>query len=131
MTLAAYMDASALVKLILIEPGSDAMVRWYVEAERVLSSRIGVIETLRAVARGGTNVDAEHRASILASLEVFEVDAEVAKDAATIGPPALRTLDAIHLATARSIPGLDAFVTYDDRLADAARDLGLPVVSPA
>ena len=131
MTLAAYVDASALVKLIITEPGSAAMARWYVETERVLCSRVAVIETVRAVARGRTKHDPEHRASILASLEVFELDAEIALDAATIGPPTLRTLDAIHLATARSIPGLDAFVTYDDRLAAAAKVLGLPVVSPA
>jgi predicted nucleic acid-binding protein len=47
-------------------------------------------------------------------------------------PAALRTLDAIHLATAMALaPGLDAFVTYDDRLAEAARALGLPVIRPA
>ena len=51
---------------------------------------------------------------------------------AAIGPPLLRTLDAIHLATALAlVPDLDAFVTYDDRLAEAARALGLPVVRPA
>lgn len=52
--------------------------------------------------------------------------------AATVGPSSLRTLDAIHLATALGLGAeLDAFVTYDNRLAEAARSLGLPVVSPA
>jgi predicted nucleic acid-binding protein len=52
--------------------------------------------------------------------------------AATLEPAALRTLDAIHLASAMALTDeLDAFVTYDDRLADAARSAGLPVVRPA
>jgi predicted nucleic acid-binding protein len=48
-----------------------------------------------------------------------------------MGPAALRTLDAIHLATALELGPIDAFVTYDDRLAEAARGIGLPVVRPA
>ena len=68
----------------------------------------------------------------IADIEVVELDAVIARAAAGLGPAALRTLDAIHLATARGLgAGLDAFVTYDDRLADAARSLGLPVVRPA
>lgn len=126
----AYADASAIAKLVLDEPGSWAMRRWYVEAERVVCSRVGVIETHRAIGRQPH--DPEHLSRVIRSLEVVELDALVGVAAATIGPPALRTLDAIHLATAMALlPELDAFVTYDDRLADAARALGLPVVQPA
>lgn len=126
----AYVDASALVKLALDEPDGTAMRHWYHEHERVASSRIGITETHRAVRR---KVDAPaHVAAILRSIEVVELDEAIARQAASVGPPALRTLDAIHLATAIALGGeLDAFVTYDDRLAAAARALGLPVVRPA
>ena len=46
-----YVDASALVKLVVAEPGSEAMLRWFVESERVVTSRIGVVETRRAAGR--------------------------------------------------------------------------------
>ena len=63
---------------------------------------------------------------------MYELDDAIANVAAALRPPLLRTLDAIHLATALALlPELDAFVTYDDRLAEAARAIGLPVVRPA
>lgn len=126
----AYLDASAIVKLVVAEPESDALHRWYVEATQLLTSRIGVIETLRASAR--REHDAKHRARVMTDLEVLELTEAIGAVAASVGGPMLRTLDAIHLATAMALGSdLDAFVTYDDRMADAARNLGLPVVRPA
>lgn len=129
MTLA-YVDSSALVKLILDEADAGAMRRWYVEAERITCSVVGLIETRRAIAR---KVDAGERVDlILRSVVRMDIDDDIARVAAALSPTTLRTLDAIHLATAREIGGeLDAFVTYDDRLAHAARAVGLPVVRPA
>lgn len=130
MTVLAYADASALVKLVVEEPESRALLRWYVEAERVVTSRIGIIETYRASARRPH--DPEHRDHVVEDLEVIEIDASIGRAAGAITPTGMRTLDAIHLATAlQLLPDIDAFVTYDDRLADAARALGLPVVRPA
>lgn len=130
MTGLSYVDASAITKLVVHEPESDAMLRWYVETERVASSRIGVIETRRAAARSlqdPSRVDA-----VLRSFTILEIDDVVTRSASTIEPRALRTLDAIHVATALALGSeLDAFVTYDDRLAAAARAAGLPVVRPA
>jgi predicted nucleic acid-binding protein len=127
---AAYVDASALTKLALDEPDSVAMRRWYVERDLIVSSRIGLIEMRRAVARGPH--DPAHLETIIGSAVAIELDAGIASRAAIVAPPSLRTLDAIHLATALSLgPEVDAFVTYDDRLAEAARALGLPVVRPA
>jgi predicted nucleic acid-binding protein len=127
---AAYVDASALTKLALDEPDSVAMRRWYVERDRIVASRIGLIETRRAVARGPH--DPARLETIIGSAVAIELDAVIASRAAVVAPPSLRTLDAIHLATALALgPDLDAFVTYDDRLAEAARALGLPVVRPA
>lgn len=70
-------------------------------------------------------------ASALVTLEIIELDPAIARVAASLGPRLLRTSDAIHLATALA-PGsdLDAFVTHDNRLTEAARTLGLPVVRP-
>lgn len=126
----AYVDASALTKLVLDEPSSPAMRHWYVEAERIASSVVGGIETRRAIAR---QLPADDRVEvILRSVVLIEVDPGIAVMAASMLPRSLRTLDAIHLASARALGAeIDAFVTYDDRLAEAARALGLPVIRPA
>lgn len=129
MTSTAYLDASAIVKLVLFEPESPQMHRWYHESERLVTSRVGVVETRRAALR--RDGDPNQLAAVIERLEVFELDPEIDRRASAIGPESLRTLDAIHLATAMAIPDLGSFVTYDDRLADAARLLGLPVVRPA
>lgn len=125
----AYVDASALVKLIVEEADSRAMHRWFVAASRLATSRIGVIETLRAAARRPH--DPVHRDRVVEDVVVIELTNAIAGVAATLGPATLRTLDAIHLATALAlVPDLDAFVSYDDRLATAARTIGLPVMRP-
>src|SRR5688572_29706647 len=106
------------------------MRRWYVENEHVLCSRVGIVETRRAVARH--RHDEAHLDVVIRSVEVVEFDIDIARHAATIAPLILRTLDAIHLASAVRLGAVvDAFVTYDDRLATAARATGLPVVRPA
>lgn len=130
MTNLAYVDASAIVKLILPEPESESFLRWYVEAERVVTSRVGIVEIERA-ARRRTHIESR-RVQVLAAMELVELGEVVGRLAAGIGPESLRTLDAIHLATAvRMLPDVDAFVTYDGRLAAAARAMGLPVIQPA
>lgn len=130
MTEFAYLDASAIVKLVLHEPGSEPLHRWYVETGRLATSRLGVVETIRASSR--RSHDPAHRARIVSDLEVLELTPSIADVAAVVGGPSLRTLDAVHIATALAlVPDLDAFVTYDDRMAGAARSAGLPVIRPA
>jgi uncharacterized protein len=126
----AYVDASALAKLILDEADAGPMRRWYIEAERIACSIVGLVETRRAVVR---KVDEPERLdTILRTVVSIGLDDTIARVAAALPPKALRTLDAIHLASALGLIGeLDAFVTYDDRLADAARAVGLPVIRPA
>lgn len=125
----AYADSSALVKLVVAEDESAAVQRWFVEAPDIICSRVAIIETTRAAGR--RDHDAAHRDWVLAQLVVVELDTTIAALAATVAPAGLRTLDAIHLATALALlPDLDAFVTYDDRLAEAARAIGLPVMRP-
>ena len=125
----AYVDASALAKLVLDEPGAGAMRRWYIESDRVISSLIGVIETRRAAQRH--QHDAVHLDAVMRSVDIVDVDPAIVRLASSIPPIALKTLDAIHIATAISIGAIDAFVTYDDRQAEAARAAGLRVVRPA
>lgn len=130
MTSLAYVDASALVKLVVVEVESAQMLRWYVESERVVTSRVGIVEIRRAAARHPHDRDALQL--LLTSVEVIEFDERLAERAASVGPILLRALGAIHLATALAFGSeLEAFVTYDDRLAEAARAAGLPVVRPA
>jgi uncharacterized protein len=126
----AYADSSALVKLVLEEAESPAMHRWFVEAERVATSRLAVVEVTRASRRYPH--ETTHRDRVLDDLEVLELSADIGRRAGDVQPPLLRTLDAVHLASALALGAdLDAFVTYDGRLASAARALGLPVVQPA
>lgn len=130
MTNLAYVDASALVKLIVDEAESGELLRWSIEVERLVTSRVGIVETVRAANRRGHDVT--RRSRVITDVGVYELDDGIAAAAETLPPPVLRTLDAIHIATAMALgPELDAFVTYDDRLAAAARGLGLPVVRPA
>lgn len=131
MTGIAYVDSSALAKLLIVEADLPALTRWYVEVDRAVTSRVGIVETRRAVARRGGVLDTAAVDKALATIEIVELDRQIAERAASIGPVPLRTLDAIHVATALQVGWIDAFVTYDDRLADAARAAGLRVVRPA
>ncbi len=125
----AYLDASALVKLAIDEPESKAVESFIDGFDEIVTSRVGLVETRRAVARStGSDRPTDEP---LASVGSIELDAAIAASAAILEPATLRTLDAIHLATALALYHLDAFVTYDARSAEAARSLGLPVASPA
>jgi hypothetical protein len=125
-----YLDASAAVKLIVREPESDALVRDLASRESILSTRLLAVEVLRAVRRLDPALE-DQAQTVLAMVEMIELDADIAVRAGELGPPALRSLDAVHLASALTLgPELDAFVTYDVRLAEPARLAGLPVVSP-
>jgi predicted nucleic acid-binding protein len=127
-----YLDSSALLKLVLSERETpalvDALARW---PDR-LSSVLLPIECRRIVLRAGNPpAVAAKLGQELARVTTIRLDEAVQKLAAMIGPSRLRSLDAIHLASALSIgdyPG--AFITYDERLADAARAAGLNVLTP-
>lgn len=124
----AYLDASALVKLALTEAESAAVQSFIDQIDEVVTSRVGIVETRRAVAR--TNGSDSAADVPLASVAAIELDPAIAATAAVLLPAGLRTLDAIHLATALALYQVDSFVTYDERLAEAARSLGFAVASP-
>ena len=126
----AYIDSSALVKLIVREPETDALRRYLTSAGPLASSILATVEVSRAVARAIPESTAA-MVDVFEAVNVLAFDARIAARAAALRPASLRTLDAIHLATALELAGdLTAFVSYDDRLSAAARDLGLPVVAP-
>lgn len=125
----AYADASALVRLVIAEPESASMSAFIESFDEVVTSRVGIIETRRTALRREGPIGLLD--TVLASVGALELDAAIAATAAVLEPSTLRTLDAIHLATAMALYHVDAFVTYDARLAESARALGLPVATPA
>jgi hypothetical protein len=130
--LPAYFDTSAIVKLIVSEPESDALVqaidRW---PDRVTSA-LARAEVHRALWRAGASPRVHARADeVLAALLLVRADEPVLSQAASFKDRELRALDAIHLATALTLgDDPDVFITYDARLARAARLQRLPVLHP-
>lgn len=127
-----YLDSSALLKLVLPERESrDLFAALQPWPDRV-SSVLAAVECGRALRRGGVPASVHRRAdAVLAATTLIRVDEPVLRLACTIEPAGLRTLDVLHLATALSIGDApEAFVSYDDRLAKAAADVGLVVLQP-
>lgn len=128
-----YLDTAALVKLVRREVASDALVDWLGEqsASLMVSSALVEVELPRALRRTEPGLLAGVPA-VLARIAVYEIDDLVRTTAAAYDDPHLRSLDAIHLATADAVlaDDLTAFVTYDRRLLGTATALGLPTASP-
>lgn len=130
MTAAVYLDASAFVKLIRAEAESEALRDWLVSHRERTSSALLRTEVLRAVRLGHAS-DLTWARELLEAVVLVPIDDTVLEAAGLLDPGALRTLDAIHLATASYLgPDVDALVTYDRRMIEAAGRLGLPVASP-
>jgi len=125
-----YLDTSATAKLLIEEAESKALGDYLRSAGTPLvTSRVGIVELRRA----GRRIDAgaDRADALAASLVVVELDETIERRAITIDP-GLRSLDAIHLATAlAAADSIDGFVCYDVRLATAATALGLTVLAPA
>jgi predicted nucleic acid-binding protein len=127
-----YLDSSALVKLIVAEPETPALLEFLTRWPYRVSSAIARVEVLRAVKRTGAGPAVRRRATrVLARVALIRIDDPVLAAAARIAPPGVRTLDAVHLATARSLDGLAGIVTYDVRLGRAAAGVRFKVWSPA
>lgn len=130
---AVYLDSSAFVKLFIPEEETIELRRYLLRQSRWVSSTLLRTETLRAAMKANPSrrrMDRIHRA--LRSVVLIPLDAPLSAEAGVVHPPELRSLDAIHLATARSLGDhIRAVVTYDERLANVARWHGLTVASPA
>ena len=128
---AVYLDSSAFVKLAVEEPETEAL-RGYLagSAGRRVSSAQLRTESLRAVRHLGTEALATVREG-LRRVDLVAIDDRILDAAGTLEPRVLRTLDAIHLATALAVgDDLESIVTYDERMAEGAQLLGLPTAAP-
>jgi predicted nucleic acid-binding protein len=121
-----YFDTSALVKLVVEEDGSDTVYELWRRPDSVrVSSALAKSELLRAVRTQDARVKQRAR-ELLAMTDLIPVDDGILETAAVLDPSVLRTLDAIHLASALAIgTELAGVVVYDVRLAQAAANQGL------
>jgi predicted nucleic acid-binding protein len=126
----AYIDASALVKLVIPEPESDALRAELANWDRHVSSALARVEVVRACAR----IDAKSgRAAeqIVGELDLIAVDQDVLEEAALLRPAELRSLDSIHLASALLLgDALGVAIAYDDRLLAAMQAAGIRATAP-
>ncbi len=129
--MAHYLDTSALVKLVVAEPETAALRTWLSEATREpVASDLARTELLRAVRRAAPHRAVQARA-VLDSITLMQLPTAIFEAAARLEPTTLRSLDALHLAAALDLgDDLDSLVTYDDRLAEAARANGIVVTAP-
>jgi uncharacterized protein len=128
-----YFDTSALVKLIFDETESAALAEWLTLRADVpkISSDLSTIELLRTCRRVDEGA-VEGAVLLLGGIDLLPIDRAIVEKAATLIPSELRSLDAIHLASALSVKtNLTALVAYDVRLCSAAAEAGIEVVSPA
>ena len=128
-----YLDSSALVKLVLTEPESRALIQWLAERAdlALVSSALHRTEVPRAVWRADPSA-LPRSLRQMRGVDKVAVSTSILDTASVIPPQTLRSSDAVHLASALSIRRqLTAFVAYDKRLLAAAKDAGLPTASPA
>ena len=126
-----YVDSSALFKLVARESETAALRRELDRWGRLVSSALTATEVSRALLRAAPAL-LPRAAALLADVDQLTLSRTLLQHAATLQPPLLRTLDAMHLATALAIgPRLGALITYDRRMATAATWHGLTVLSPS
>ena len=132
MTRLVYADTSALAKLLADEEETSALTAWIAGSEdlALVSSDLVRTELMRAIRRAHPAAAHSVR-DLLSTLMLVPISTDICESAARLEPPTLRSLDAIHLATAL-VAGedLEAMLTYDDRLAEASLRYGLKVVAP-
>ena len=124
-----YLDSSAIVKLATQEPESDALRR-YLRRRRLVSSALARTEVLRAMLPSGPDAVGRGR-RVLGGLDLIRISNRILTTAGALLPIDLRSLDAIHLATAEQLGDeLGVIVTYDARMARAAELLGYRIEAP-
>jgi hypothetical protein len=128
-----YLDSSALVKLAVTEPESAALADWLRDSSQLVrvSSPLVRVEVPRAVWRADPG-SLPQAYTIVRRLREIRMTEAVLTRAAGVRPNVLRTLDAIHVASAMAVrDNLTALVSYDKRMLAAAQDAGLPTASPS
>jgi uncharacterized protein len=125
-----YLDSSALVKLAVKEPETRSLVQYLRRRRLWVTSALARTEVIRALLFDGSEAIENGRA-VLARCEVLRVSSRVLDAAGLLEPLTMRSLDAIHVATALQLGGdLRSLVTYDSRMGEAARSLGVRVDVP-
>lgn len=128
-----YLDSSAIVKLVQREAESNALRRFLRRHrdDRRVTSALARVEVVRAISGGGPAAIGHARRQ-LARVDEIAIDRDLLDTAATLAPgERLRSLDAIHLASAQALaPDLRAVVTYDQRMAAAGHTLGMTIEAP-
>ena len=126
-----YLDSSAIVKLVVPEPETKALREFLRSWPERVSSVVARIEVERVARRIGGGAIRRAR-TVMSRIALVELDEEVVRTAASLDPPTLRTLDAIHIATALSLRGeLGVVCVYDSRLAAAANSKVVEVAGPS
>ena len=129
---ALYLDSSALIKLVFEEHETDALETFLRDRPLRVSSVLARVEVMRAARTASDELVARHADAVLRAVELIAPDSALLTEAARLEPLALRTLDAVHLATALALhDDIEGMVVYDRRLAGAAREAGLTVFAPA
>jgi predicted nucleic acid-binding protein len=125
-----YIDSSAIVRLVASESETPALSTFLAGRRPLISSALATTEVHRAVLPLGDEFGRQ-ATNVLARIELVRVSDEVLEDAGRLMPPKLRSLDAIHLATAALFGStLSGLITYDDRMLDAGQSFGWSVFAP-
>jgi uncharacterized protein len=128
---ATYLDSSAIVKLVVAEPESSALRRYLRRRKPYVSSALARAEVARSLLPFGPAA-LKRGDTVLARIDLIRVNDIVLRSAGSLLPEDIRTLDAIHLATAQQLGSdLARIVTYDVRMQAAAEAVGLDVNAPA
>lgn len=129
---AAYLDTSAFVKLVVVEPESSALQRFLMRWPERTSAALLRTEAIRALRWSGHDDRVGAARRLMSAIRLVRLDEPLLDRAGDLDPRELRSPDAIHLATALAIgPDLGVLLTYDERLGDAARRHGLVVQAPS
>ena len=131
-----YLDASAVIKLVVDEPESEAL-RTFIAGADLVSCELVLTEVPRAIRRAAArdgrlplDILIARAGQTIDSLALAPLDRGLLLAAGALAEPVLRALDAIHVAAAADLGPIDAFVTYDQRQAAAARLAGMRTMSP-
>ena len=126
----AYLDSSAFIKLVKTEDESEALIECLRDWSDRVSSRLLRVEVLRAARFGGDDTVARAE-TLLRDVALLPLSATIVDRAIEVQPESVRSLDAVHLATALSLgEDLGTLIAYDRRLVEAAKAAGAPVLSP-
>lgn len=127
-----YLDSSAILKLVFIEDGTDALDAFLREWPRRTTSSLARVEVMRLAMRVEDVAVTATAREVLARIDMVGVDEATLFRAIAAEPRTLRSADAIHLAAAIALqPDIADIVAYDKRLAAAARAAGLRVWAPS